>query len=298
MALKLKCPCGEKLTAPESAAGKRGKCPKCGKSFVIPRPKAAAPVPTPQPPPADDQSSDDFGLDAPELAEPDSGLDDLLDDALSQPAPAAKLPDQNVAEKPRARSKESGDTVAKMRLLANGIKLVFWGTVLILGSIVSAILSPMISENLGTASTALALIGAALSTIGRAICLGAPSQAGGKGVLVAAVACDLVYMGITMVGVPGLPVLVTGIAAVFLWLATLILFILFLQAVAKSIHQDQLAEEARSLIIFVVMAMFLLVGIVIPVLGIFSLFGFLGVLFITTWRYVNLLQFTAETVRP
>lgn len=39
MSTTLKCRCGQTLSVPESAVGKRGKCPKCAATFLIPAPK-------------------------------------------------------------------------------------------------------------------------------------------------------------------------------------------------------------------------------------------------------------------
>ena len=47
MPIKFNCPkCGQKGSAPDNAAGVRGKCPKCGAVVVVPRTSAAAPAPT------------------------------------------------------------------------------------------------------------------------------------------------------------------------------------------------------------------------------------------------------------
>ncbi len=43
MAIEFRCGCGRALTAPESAAGRRGRCPGCGAIFAVPA--AALPVP-------------------------------------------------------------------------------------------------------------------------------------------------------------------------------------------------------------------------------------------------------------
>ena len=42
MPIEIDCVCGKHLTAPDSAAGKKGKCPTCGRSVVVPDPKAEA----------------------------------------------------------------------------------------------------------------------------------------------------------------------------------------------------------------------------------------------------------------
>ena len=43
MAIKVTCSCGKKLRAKDEAAGKRAKCPACGKIVVVP----ASPAPHP-----------------------------------------------------------------------------------------------------------------------------------------------------------------------------------------------------------------------------------------------------------
>src|SRR3954451_20132616 len=45
MALKFRCVCGRKLSAPESAVGRRGRCPECGDIFVVPSAQALEPEP-------------------------------------------------------------------------------------------------------------------------------------------------------------------------------------------------------------------------------------------------------------
>ena len=41
--IKFQCPGGHPLSAPENLAGRFGKCPQCGSSFIIPRPGEAQP---------------------------------------------------------------------------------------------------------------------------------------------------------------------------------------------------------------------------------------------------------------
>lgn len=45
MQITYRCECGQKLTAPGTAAGRRGKCPKCGQLTVVPSAGGAAPPP-------------------------------------------------------------------------------------------------------------------------------------------------------------------------------------------------------------------------------------------------------------
>ena len=45
MAIRFKCSCGALISAPDAAAGKRGRCPKCKTLFLVPTPKPVAVVP-------------------------------------------------------------------------------------------------------------------------------------------------------------------------------------------------------------------------------------------------------------
>lgn len=50
MSIAVKCGvCGKNLTAPDSAAGTRAKCPECGELLRIPKPKEPPPTKTPRP---------------------------------------------------------------------------------------------------------------------------------------------------------------------------------------------------------------------------------------------------------
>src|ERR1700722_11449636 len=44
MAIEFRCPQGHRLSCPEERAGKIGKCPKCGSTFVVPSAEIAASV--------------------------------------------------------------------------------------------------------------------------------------------------------------------------------------------------------------------------------------------------------------
>jgi hypothetical protein len=299
MALKLKCRCGEQLTAPESAVGKRGKCSKCGMVFVIPGPKRAVSAAAPP-----SKGRDDFGLDLPDLSgqsELSSGFGDLLDDALKEPAPAAKAPAApSTAERAAQPAKRRGSSRAQMGVLANGIKLVFWGTLIRLSSIVFTVLATVLaSPALFLVAVGVSLLGGLLSTIGRIVCLGAPSEIGGKGLLIGAVLCDLAAVGIVLASVFGDTGPLASLISQLLWLATLILFVLFLRVVATSIGQPHLVDSAQSVIILVVVAIGALIGsAVIPVFVLIGVFVFLGATIMAVAKYLSLLQHTAECVRP
>ena len=48
MPIRVTCRCGKRLTAPDSVAGKNGKCPACGAVFLVPQASAPAEAPVPR----------------------------------------------------------------------------------------------------------------------------------------------------------------------------------------------------------------------------------------------------------
>lgn len=305
MALKLKCPCGERLTAPESAAGKRGKCKKCGQQFIIPSPKKVGPqsatgangntaINPPQPhataagvdevPDVDDQLPD-LGDD----------LGDLLDEALDEPHTGPTAP-----AKP-ALSTESAETQPKkgrrkrenFKGLMLAIKLVLGGTVVSLLAIMLGVASFFAGGELAAVTSVVSLIGVLLSSGGRLLCLSAPKRIGGKGYLIAAVVCDVLYMALPYVGDSLLSAQVLFFTVPILWLGTFILFILFVREIGESLDQSSLVEAGSDVIYAVLIAGFCLVGSIV------SLFSAVAALFFicaSVWRYVMLLLHTLECI--
>lgn len=94
MAIKVVCQgCGAKFNAPDGAAGKRGKCPKCGEAIVVP----AATKPAPAKPPARsiDSARKPAGFDDPPSPPPPAI------DPSPPPAPApAPVVDQAIPTQP------------------------------------------------------------------------------------------------------------------------------------------------------------------------------------------------------
>ncbi|MGI9455573.1 MAG: hypothetical protein ACR2NU_03380 [Aeoliella sp.] len=313
MALKLKCPCGKTLSAPESAVGKRGKCPKCGMKFVVPGPKKKAPAatstpaPSPTPEPAA-EVEDDFGLDLPDLGglEDDlGGMSGLLDEALDEPLKAREpvVDSSNPYASPQsAAPAKKQSTHERMGTLANGIKLVFWGTVLAVVAFLLAVFGGLAALFTGSEvplvgvliSPFLSLGGYVLAVIGRIMCLSVPEKVGAKGLIYACVACDLaaaaIHVGSLVTDISPFIELGAGV----LGLATLILFVLFIKAVARFIGQEHLAEDARKVILLVIVCIASIFLIIIPFVAILTI----GTLLYGVYKYLNLLQHTAEYVRP
>lgn len=307
MPLKLKCPCGERLTAPESAAGKRGKCPKCGMRFVIPAPKVAkataapaAPAPVAKTPPSDsagfdldDDMADDFG--------------DLLDDALNEPArgPAAE---ENPFASPTAVSQpeptqRGGGSRSERTKLANGIKLVFWGSVLIVLGWVTIMVGFFIHPAVILVGMAMFFLSFPVTVVGRLICLAGPKNGAGKSLLIASVVCELVNVAVSvLVALEALPP-PANVLSPLLGLSTLILFLLFLKAVNTSIGEPQLASKAKEVIMYIATTMGLLIAaplaaMLVPLLTIVLGLAALVLMLVGFFKYLNLLQHTAEAVRP
>ena len=348
MAIKLKCKCGERLSAPESAIGKQGKCAKCGMKFVIPDPNAskskasklattkatATKVPKPKSPAAKSASpkpaptktgkaTDDLGgFDLPDLGGdlPDlsSDMGDLLDDALNeeiQPT-TSELEANNPFASPQtssapAKSKGKGSR-AQMGTVATGIKAVFWGTIMVVvaflllmfASIFGAMLGEGITSTMAMAAIGLAVVGPIVCTIGRVLCLRVPGKVGGKGLVIAAVACDLGNSAINIVSALGTePPPFVALLSPILGLATLILFVLFLKSLAKFVGQESLADDAMTVIATVGIAIGCVIlmplsVLIFPLLAIPVFFVLLGCMLYGLLKYLNLLQHVAEYIRP
>jgi hypothetical protein len=271
--------------------------------FVIPGPKRAVTAASPP----SDQGLGDLGLELPDLpsGQPDLGSDfgNLLDEALSEPLPAVSRPaDSSAAERTVASPKRRRSTRAQMGVLANGIKLVFWGTLMGLIAVLLTVIARFI-PSVALVTVLIMLLGGILATIGRMICLGAPSQVGGKEMLIGAVICDLASIGLVLANSVGASVPFAPLIANGLWLGTFILFVLFLKAVATSIGQEHLVDSAQSVIMLTVVAIVSLVGVPLAALT-FPLFMLAGMLvfvaatLMAVFKYLSLLQHTAECVRP
>ena len=299
MALKLKCRCGKVLSVPESAIGKKGKCPNCGVSFVIPGRKPAV-----HGPPAEESK--------PEPEDHLAGFSDLssdLDDLLDEPFPAASdtgisaAPAPSPSEVPKAKKRSS--TRQQMGKLANGIKLVFWGTLLTVGAIpIAFILGIIGGVSLAVIPSGMIIVGSLLATFGRITCLAAPSKAGGKPFLVIAVLCDLASGGISLIGLfAEEPSPIAEAISSLLSFGTMILFLLFLRAVAKSVGEERLAEDVVAVIVYILLTIVLIIMtpislFIFPLLPLITAIGFMACGLISLVKYLNLLQLMAETVRP
>ena len=89
--IKVKCPCGTVLKAPDAAAGKKGKCSVCGRTMLVPLPSAAAQPSVARPAGAGP-------VDRPLGDEPVP----LNDDMARRPAPAAACPNCGATMQPGA----------------------------------------------------------------------------------------------------------------------------------------------------------------------------------------------------
>ena len=89
MTIRFLCPNGHQLSAPESMAGKAGKCPKCNTAFAIPTLEelnAEAPAEEPAPAPAAATTSETSHADGPSAeATPPKGSSPTL----GTPAPSS-----------------------------------------------------------------------------------------------------------------------------------------------------------------------------------------------------------------
>ncbi|WP_442483148.1 hypothetical protein [Aeoliella sp. SH292] len=278
-------------------------------TFVIPAPtpttsataSSAAPNPKPKPQPTASTQDDDFGLSDLGGGLPDLGGD--LDDFLAEDSPNPFQSPMTMSTPAATPMNRAVNTRGQMNTLANGIKLVFWGT----ASIVIAWIVTVLGFLLNTAIIVFAapiivLVGIVVATIGRVVCLGGPSKGAGRGLLIASVACDLFnFTSVVLVLAQVLPREVNPISGL-LGLATLILFVLFIKSFTRSIGQPQLADDAKAIIVLICATIGFLFATPIAVL-VFPLLAIvtgLGIFVTGLWgffKYLNLLQHTAEAIR-
>lgn len=277
MALKLKCPCGARFTVPESATGKRGKCSKCGRKFIIPASKSVvAPIK-----PSEMNETGDVELGLPrhgnELPDLNTGSGELLNEAskratsvhMNARRPAASPP-EIVAEAGR-RSPPGNYDVGPLTNVRKGVNLVYYGLCcIVVGIVTTAIIIAFSVRRPSAWSWALVLfliiLGVALGMIGRIMCLSIRKEVKVSWVIYAAVACDIgVILDIVRIvsgGNPNILLLLTPWCGLFL-------FVIFLKGLSAYARNSVSAKRANTILtlflgVLIVAAVSVLIIMLLP----------------------------------
>lgn len=317
MSIQVVCTCGKKLSAPDSAAGKRAKCPACGSPVLVPS----------REPPVDS------------TPQPEGDLSSFYDEELSKASPATSGPtcpscgspvakgatkcgtcgekiasnvrlDQPSRKHPRAGHEQ---TAAGLEKVAIGLLLVLAGIALITISIILVTFGPiLLPQLLGVRLTAsilmavpyFAIVGGLLGTAGRVLCLLVPRSAGAHAFILGSVGLELAALGIGFADAAAeLPAGASSFGSLCS-LASLVLFVLFMKRLAAFVGQPDLAEEAQTLVTtgLLLIGLFIATAVITVVApGFACVGGLVGlgcfiVMLMLLFRYVRLINDLRQAV--
>ena len=279
MSLRVVCSCGKKLQAPDELAGKRAKCPSCGERVQIPALESLL----------EEIQADDLMQGLPPPSEPSPAF-----------LAATNAPSIGGVAKTKKRT-----TRQSMSRVSKGMYLVFWGNLCALSFVFATILSALLGGVISSAvlgflllaTMFLALFGIPLAICGRILCLAVPAKAGAKGWIIAAVACDLLWLGIQAAIFLGeVPKYMNGVSSLCTICAA-IAFILFIRTVGEFARKGELVGSAQEVLQKIGVGVACIVGglvaAVVPLLGLIAgpllLLAGLIILILAFFKYLLLL---------
>ena len=233
--------CSETHRVRDDAVGKRLKCKGCGKSLRIEAPDS----PQVDFPDLDDIRQDDDG-------------DDEAETSQFKPARRKAKPAAQRGKSSRSGTGKSTPVPLRKTMVPLGIRLVYIGFMLFLFAMFLATVIPWTNRNnpRGLVSFLPFLLGlffliqaaSLITTVGKVMCLTAPPRMSGKGVILVAVAIDLLAQSIAVAkmftALP--PVLISSIN--LLSVAGMVCFVLFLKHLGRFLKEPDIAERATALL--------------------------------------------------
>jgi hypothetical protein len=289
--------CSKKLKVPDSAAGKKAKCPRCESVIVIEPADSGASEPVDRPRkselakkkrasasdaagtqptakrrapkkktkkrkrPADDMFGDDFG----DLSQ---GEDyDEPDNPYAAPRATGGGGKKN---QKRGRNSEGLKTVGA-GLLVQGWAIV--GTILLVAVCVVMMMAASTGAGAGGALMLMgvgSIVAGIAMLIGEVMGLAAPADSGAKGLIIATVCCSAINICVSIANsVAGSNLVMAGVGGLS-GLGRVVLFLLFLRAIANFAGFHERGDRAMIILIGMPASMILMVG------GIFVLPGLLS----------------------
>lgn len=198
-----------------------------------------------------------------------------------------------------------------LRQTALGLNLVFWGLVIVLGSIIFGVVALIASGAAaiggggseavgGFAAGAIVLLGGVIvgtvvGLVGRFLCLSVPEATGAKGFIYGAVGCDIAALAFSLTPLVYEAAAGYESASNILSLIGAILFVMFMKRVAGFIRRPDLAARAQSLItlgvtVFVLALLTAVLGMIIGPLVLVLMLAVIGIGIFMFFRYVALLR--------
>lgn len=244
--------CSKKLKVPDSAAGKKVKCPSCGTVLAIAE-ESEAPVPAwRRSSPRSTDVQDDF-------TDLQNTAADYEDDLTSADASYRDYdgPD-NPYSAPRARTGGSRKARAKNRegleTVGTGLLIQGWAIAAMIIALTVLVVATVLKIGVLVALAAIGvfvtIVAAAIAMLlGELMCLAAPAESNARSLIIAAVACHAAAFLINLAGQFGLAngflTIIGGLAG----LGYFVLFLLFLKSIAG--YAD-LAEHAGRVAVLLI----------------------------------------------
>ena len=295
MPIQVECQsCQGMFNAPDSAAGKRAKCPTCGGAIQIPA-YAVAEVPGAGPEPASAYSGDDFSIPAPaggtlgEDRKPCPMCGEIIAARAIKCRFCNEILDPSMKGMISAHSDASDPGWLRVR---SGLATLYYCIVII---IIAAILMAIgagvafaIAGNAGGDPPILAMIvlilgglvifGAAIGTfVGQVLCISVPENSGARAFIIGSVICTVANIVLSMAGkiaeAPALSFLSNLVS-----LVGYALFMLFIRQSATYLGDHQLAASAFRFILFGIafFVVAIVLGVMIGVAGAPALIAVIG----------------------
>ncbi len=136
-----------------------------------------------------------------------------------------------------------------------GLQITFYGLMIIILSYVGVIVATFTFPPLIIAIGLFLLIGLLLLIIGPLICIMTPAETGAKGLIIAAVICQLlgitvsIGQGILTVMLDPLVAQIISFSAVLLMLFSLIIFVLFMMRISTFLNRQDLRDKGKTILI-------------------------------------------------
>jgi hypothetical protein len=264
------------FNAPDSAGGKRAKCPTCGGVIQIPSPAPVAEAVAAAPEPAARFADDEFDVEPPASLPADPAATPSGDrkrcpmcgEMIATSAIKCRFCGEVLDKSMQGLLLGSGDASdPAWRKVRSGLAMIYYCIVtIVLVAIVIAIGAVAVSAVVGGGGGGeppmpaiivlslggMVIIGAAIGIlVGQALCASVPQHSGARGFAVGAIICVVLNFALSFIsGATGIEAL-SGIAGLISIVGN-ILFVLFIRQAARYLGNQQLADSAVKFLIFAV----------------------------------------------
>ncbi len=281
MPIQVTCPsCRGMFNAPDSAAGKRAKCPTCGGVIVIATPALAAAVADAEPEAVGGYSGDEFAVEAPAaLAEGEERKPcPMCGEMIAAKAIKCRFCGEILDPTMKGMIGAQGDASDPgWRRVRTGLALLYYSIVTIFIAAIVAGIGIAISGAIAGPGGGdlpvgaiiilviggLVIIGAAIGTlVGQVFCISVPEISGARGFIIGAIVCMVVNVLLSIAGEAAGSEALSGIGSLVSLVGN-VLFILFIRQSATYLNDHQLAASALKFLIFGI-----IVFVVVVMLGV------------------------------